>query len=451
MRLEYRKLTTRPNIAPTETGDTNAPTGQHRPKSDPHYVRLNSKNIDKLKPPASGRDWHRDDLLTPFALCLHASGCGTFTVDLSVKGGAKKPQTKIGRMDRWTPEKARAQAKEWLMMADAGIDPIGKLKADKEAAVIRQAIGDITVAVLRDRFLGAMKPGLRPSTFEQYSRLLLHPCKALGHIVARELTAADVQDYFAERPMTGHGSDETRKQMVMFQQFCRWGTKTYNRAARCNYLDSDPSANLSKPKKSKGRERYLSDQETVAYWRACDGLDWPFGPLFKLLLVCGTRCGETVRARWTNIDLDAGIWHIPADDAKNKREHDVYLSALAISILRAIPRFEGTDLVFSYDGKSPATAFSYYKRKVATAMGRGPQWQLHDMRRVMTSGLARLGVAPHVADRMLNHQSGTISGVAAIYNRYEYRDERREASNLWGRYIEQLTGENVVPLDRLTA
>lgn len=68
----------------------------------------------------------------------------------------------------------------------------------------------------------------------------------------------------------------------------------------------------------------------------------------------------------------------------------------------------------------------------------GPEWRLHDLRRTCTTGMARLGIPPHVADRVLNHQSGTISGVAAVYNRFQYLDERREALCAWGKFVEAL-------------
>jgi hypothetical protein len=63
--------------------------------------------------------------------------------------------------------------------------------------------------------------------------------------------------------------------------------------------------------------------------------------------------------------------------------------------------------------------------------------------------MARLGIAPHVADKVLNHTAGTIRGVGAVYNRFEYLDERRAALDAWGRYIEVLIGrevQNVVSL-----
>jgi len=62
-------------------------------------------------------------------------------------------------------------------------------------------------------------------------------------------------------------------------------------------------------------------------------------------------------------------------------------------------------------------------------------WRLHDLRRTCVSGMARLGVAPHLADKILNHQGGTISGVAAVYQRHEFLSERKEALDRWGAHV----------------
>jgi hypothetical protein len=62
-------------------------------------------------------------------------------------------------------------------------------------------------------------------------------------------------------------------------------------------------------------------------------------------------------------------------------------------------------------------------------------WRLHDLRRTCVSGMARLGIAPHVADKILNHQAGTISGIAAVYQRHEFLPERRKALDMWGAHV----------------
>jgi len=78
-------------------------------------------------------------------------------------------------------------------------------------------------------------------------------------------------------------------------------------------------------------------------------------------------------------------------------------------------------------------------------------WVLHDLRRTCVSGMARLGVAPHIADKILNHQSGTISGVAAVYQRHEFMAERKEALERWGAHVANICGAEVVDFKLLKA
>jgi hypothetical protein len=62
------------------------------------------------------------------------------------------------------------------------------------------------------------------------------------------------------------------------------------------------------------------------------------------------------------------------------------------------------------------------------------------LRRTMVTGMARLGVPPHVADKILNHQSGTISGVAAVYQKHEFLEERKAALDLWADHVARVVG-----------
>jgi integrase len=104
--------------------------------------------------------------------------------------------------------------------------------------------------------------------------------------------------------------------------------------------------------------------------------------------------------------------------------------------------------VFTSNGTGPLVNFSFAKRRAESAMGTS-DWRIHDLRRTATTLMARLCIPPHIADKILNHQSGTISGVAAVYNRFEYLEERKAALNSLGRFIEKMIGrgdENVVTL-----
>jgi integrase len=86
----------------------------------------------------------------------------------------------------------------------------------------------------------------------------------------------------------------------------------------------------------------------------------------------------------------------------------------------------------------PVSGFVYAKQRVVHHIASAEPWRLHDLRRTCVTGLARLGVPLHVADKILNHQSGSISGVAAVYNRFSYLDARREALCTWGNFVEAL-------------
>jgi hypothetical protein len=95
--------------------------------------------------------------------------------------------------------------------------------------------------------------------------------------------------------------------------------------------------------------------------------------------------------------------------------------------------------VFSVDGRTVFQGYSKAKARL-DELSEVSDWTLHDLRRTVVSGMARLGVAPHVADKILNHQTGTISGVAAVYQRHEFMRERKEALDVWGKHVQSLSG-----------
>ena len=139
----------------------------------------------------------------------------------------------------------------------------------------------------------------------------------------------------------------------------------------------------------------------------------------------------------------------------NDRAHEVHLSALAIELLKSIPRV-GKDFIFTSSGEKAVSGFSQAKRRLDCAMLTAkqqvlgadceviPPWVFHDLRRTAATGMARLNIAPHVVDKAQNHVSGTIRGVAAVYNRFEYFDERRSALEAWGKHVTALVADQIV-------
>jgi integrase len=135
---------------------------------------------------------------------------------------------------------------------------------------------------------------------------------------------------------------------------------------------------------------------------------------------------------------------LPACRTKNGKPHIVHLSKEAIAVLMRVPKLG--KFVFSLSGTKPFQSFSAAKHKLDKLSGVS-DWRLHDLRRTCVSGMARLGVPPHVADKVLNHQSGTISGVAAVYQRHEFLAERKDALERWSAHLARL----LETIDRLVA
>jgi integrase len=157
-----------------------------------------------------------------------------------------------------------------------------------------------------------------------------------------------------------------------------------------------------------------------------------------MLALTGQRRDEVGRMAWTDLDLENGLWVVPGEHAKNGKPHTVHLSHPALELLSQIP--QTGDLVFSSNGTTLFQGYSKAKARLDRISGVSG-WTLHDLRRTVVSGMARLGIPPHVADKILNHQTGTISGVAAVYQRHEFLLERRDALRLWGRHVLGLHSE----------
>lgn len=141
--------------------------------------------------------------------------------------------------------------------------------------------------------------------------------------------------------------------------------------------------------------------------------------------------------RWEELNLEKGIWTIPARRTKTKRSHVVHLTPQMQSLLPE-PE-EGQPLVFPSAPGKPFQYFSAMKKCHDVASG-VTGWVLHDLRRTVATGMAALGVAPHVADKILNHQSGAISGIVAVYQRHEFLAERKAAIELWSGHVQNILG-----------
>jgi integrase len=155
----------------------------------------------------------------------------------------------------------------------------------------------------------------------------------------------------------------------------------------------------------------LGDGELARVILAARQIGGPYGDIVEVLALTGQRGEEVARCTWDEIDLKTRTWKLSSDRTKNAKSHEVHLSDPVMEVLnRANKRHRFT---FSWAGDSSFQGFSSAKREIDELSG-VTGWRLHDLRRTCVSGMARLGIAPHVADKILNHRAGTISGVAAL-------------------------------------
>jgi integrase len=188
------------------------------------------------------------------------------------------------------------------------------------------------------------------------------------------------------------------------------------------------------PSKEITRDRVLDDDELAQVILAARKMGEPYGGIVELLALTGQRREEVARLQWAELDLAQRIWTLPKSRTKNAKAHVVHLSEQSMAVLT---RADGPGpYVFSL-GTKPFQEFSRAKRRL-DQLSEVTGWRLHDLRRTCVSGMARLGVAPHVADKILNHQGGTISGAAAVYQRHDFLAERLAALDLWGAHVGRL-------------
>jgi integrase len=217
--------------------------------------------------------------------------------------------------------------------------------------------------------------------------------------------------------------------------------KLFSWSVARDIIAASPCVGVETPAVVESRDRVLTDDEIKRLWSAAGELGHPFGHITKFLLLTGQRRDEVAGMAWG--EIDARLWTIPKERAKNSKTHDVPLSDAALAVLdevRLAPRvYSPNGLMFTKTGETPASGFSKAKTQLDKRMGTGvPPWRLHDIRRTVATGMQKLHIPLEVTEAVLNHISGSRAGIVGIYQRHEYFDEKRQALETWGRYVTAL-------------
>ncbi len=433
---------------------------------------LTDLQIEKLAPPPK-RQEIPDGKVSGLYLVVQPSGAKSFAFRYRV-GGAPKKFT-IGPYPAINLATARKRAQKAIAQVVDGVDPSEQKKAEREAQKAANSTAD-RVENIVDEFVRRHLVKAKPSWAKEAERLLrVEIVTKWGKRKLSEITAKDVDkllEEIAERaPITAN------RTFAVFRKLCNWAA-----APKIGLIASSPCAGVDAPTQERSRDRILADDELGLVWGALEKIDWPFGPLVKLLLLTGARRDEVASMHWREIDFDAKLWSLPASRTKNKRPHTIPLCDSAVAVLTALPRIEATNengrrvtspFVFTTLGAKPVSGFSHAKAAIdgaimealrEAAKERGddptevappPRWTVHDIRRTVATNLQKLGIKLEVTEAVLNHVSGSCAGIVGIYQRHEYADEKRAALDAWARRLDAIvTGNaaaNVVELAKARA
>ena len=412
-----------------------------------------------------------DSALPRFGLRITPAGAKIYLVQYRAKAApGEKPKTRritIGQHDgeMWNVTKARAAARKLLAPVDLGNDPFADREAERqalhlerlaaqeaEAAQRRETIRreQETFAVLAEAYierrLDKRRSGAEAARLLRYDAV---PAWGTRHI--SEIRRGDVTELLES--IASRSAAVARQTYAELRPLFDW-------CVARELIAVSPCASITAPPRPAARDRVLADDELRLIWTAAESLGFPFAPIFRLLMLTGQRRAEVAGMEWSEIDLEAGVWRIPAERAKNKQSHEVDLSPEALALLADIPEL-GPHL-FPARGKGPARGFSATKRRLdgliedlrareAREAGLEPPaeplrpWRIHDLRRTAATGMAALAFPPHVVERVLNHVSGTQSGLVGVYQRHEYREERKAALVAWGRRVAAVVAGEAVP------
>ena len=222
--------------------------------------------------------------------------------------------------------------------------------------------------------------------------------------------------------------------------------KLLNWAVQRGIIDASPVAGIQAPLAERSRDRILTDDEIRWFWKACDSLGYPFGRLAQMLLLTGQRRREVAGLSFGEIDLANRLWAIPGDRTKNGDPHEVPLSDTALAIIELMPRIKTEKgYVFTTRAEKHVKGYSQAKATIDKAMlavarkesrkAEIPRWTFHDLRRTAASGMARLGIALPVIEKVLNHSSGSFAGIVGVYQRHSFSDEKRKALEAWASFV----------------
>jgi len=385
--------------------------------------RITKTTVERL---AEG--WLWDDAVSGFGVRRQKDGA-FYYVRYRIGGGQRIKS--LGRHGHLTADVARREAMARLGKAAVGVDPF-------PATPTEIGFGNEV-----ERYLTHKRGELKPTAFVAINYHLSTLAKPLHGLELSKIDRRTIAQLLnAIQASTGPATRNRFRSslLTMFTWLIKEGLTEVN-----------PVSGTGKAIENASRDRVLSEAELRTIWQAV-GEDH-FGLIVRLLMLTGQRRDEIAELRWSEVDFDKALIVLPPARVKNNTKHELPLSPQALAILR---KLNGAAATFVHNPKlnpnpklngngngNDARVFDKLgwtarKGRLDTAVGL-PHWTLHDIRRSVATGLAELGVLPHVIECCLNHIAGFRGGVAGIYNRNRYLPEMKQALELWANKVDEIT------------
>jgi integrase len=400
-------------------------------------MRLTDKAVAALTLPGGKRDViFFDEALIGFGYRLRQGADSRLLRSWIVqyRAGGRHRKARIGAGEVLGAEQARAAAKKILAAVALGGDP----QAERGE---RRGRDRLSFRRIVDDFLAGKAESVRPkslSTLRLYlTGAYFRPLHGLpiDKVTRRDIAARLV---VIERD---NGAPTALKARASLSAFFVW-------AMRSGLADGNPAIETPAPAIGRGRERVLSDAELAAVWRHAGDDD--FGRITRLLILLGCRRAEIGGMCWSEIDVERGIWTLPAARSKNSRPHSLPIMPMMAAIIDQVPRRATRDALFGDRSAAGFAAWHQHKASIDARSG-VTEWQLRDIRRSVATGMGNLNIAPHVIEQILNHQSGHRRGVAGIYNKSLYEREVKAALGVWHDHVRAIvagTDPIIVPFQK---
>lgn len=441
------------------------------------------KKLSAVSCEAAKPDSKRDRLLGDgdgLFLRIRPNGTKTWMIEYEFQG--KRTKYTIGEYSRqsapgesishWlkhgqqTLTQARSIAGCWKAARRSGHDPVAewetvlteeKVNAAAKQAALKAEAALPTLKEVVELFMEKIMAGKKsaPSIHYRLNRLVDN----IGDKKIRDVTRQNViaaLDSIAQGQKKGKSAKQLAGEVLIqakrvwrFAKSREW--VTFSCVEELTRRDFD-----AKPIK---RDVTLRLDELAVIWRVLENSEHcKADPItvaaMKLLILTGQRESEVCDAEWIEVDLEAGLWKIPAERTKTKRAHLVHLGPQAVTILKSVQQITGKNrYVFSSPLKSTQPIYGRsVNNALATLFNRGKlpnvtRCHVHDFRRTLITRLPDLGFEPFLGHKIANH---VLSGVFAHYNHNTYEEQRKKALNAWGDRLEALaTDNNVIQFQKL--